>query len=147
MTQVTSLSSPGAQPLVAPRLASKSRFVTPVSQLVAACPYPLRLWEGRDTHPTKRSRCPHRLHLVLQLQGSTKVPNPSLMNPSAVINRTKNLPKANFSPRLALLDPLDQTGEEYNLRLIDLPISNFAWLFALATKKGPSRLLVQTTSS
>ena len=45
------------------------------------------------------------------------------------------------------LDPLDQTGEESNLRLLDLPIPDFAWLLSLATKKGPSRLLVQTTSS
>ena len=32
-----------------PRLAPKSRFVTPVSRLVAARPFPLSLWEGRDS--------------------------------------------------------------------------------------------------
>ena len=52
-----------------------------------------------------------------------------------------------LSPRLASSRPLDQTGEESNLRLLDLPIPDFTWLLHLATKQGSSRLLVQTTSS
>ena len=38
-----------------PRIAPKSRFVMSVSRLVVARPFPLRLWEGRDTVGLRQS--------------------------------------------------------------------------------------------
>ena len=79
---------------------SSLRNSRPSSCSSCRCPDSSRLsyfhlgYERGATHtPTKRSRCLHWLYLVPELQGCTKVLNPSLMNPSAMINRTKNLPR------------------------------------------------------
>ena len=100
-----------------------------MSRLVATCPFPLRLWKGRDIHPHQEESMP-----------PLTIPCP----PTSRFNQGFESKPYEFKcgdqshQKFALrqiclrdwprLDPLDQTGEESNLRLVDLPIPNFTWL-------------------